>query len=67
MVMEHEGGHLPFEAEIDEDVFKSKNHVCVTVAVNNTLTPQTIPQGTVTYHEDTQRLYYFKAAYAKEL
>lgn len=40
----HSGGYLPFEAEISKHVkFGASN--LVTVAVNNTLTPWTIPQG----------------------
>lgn len=54
--MEHAGGHLPFEKEVTLDVFKAKeNNVCVTVAVNNTLTTNTIPQGKVVRYNDTER------------
>ena len=42
--MSHSGGYLPFEADVTSSlVFGNVN--LVTVAVNNTLTPVTIPQG----------------------
>lgn len=54
--MEHVGGHLPFERDVTLDVFKAKgNSVCVTVAVNNTLTPNTIPQGKVERYNNTEK------------
>jgi hypothetical protein len=37
-LVEHEMGHLPFEAEI-QDIVKYGSFNFVTVAVNNTLTP----------------------------
>lgn len=46
--MTHEGGHLPFEKDVEMHlVFGQKNSI--TIAVNNTLTPYTIPPGTVEY------------------
>ena len=68
-VTAHSGGHLPFEADVT-DVLKyseKKGHlrsfiVCsnfalrnlVTVAVNNTLTRFTVPQGYVRWGEEAQ-------------
>ncbi|XP_034941701.1 beta-glucuronidase [Chelonus insularis] len=44
MVMNHEMGHLPFEAEISQYlIFGSKNRI--TVAVDNTLLQTSVPQG----------------------
>lgn len=46
--MTHEGGHLPFEKEVETLlVFGQKNSI--TIAVNNTLTPYTLPPGTIEY------------------
>lgn len=46
LATEHEIGHLPFEAEISEYiVFGGKNRI--TVAVDNTLLPNSIPQGKI--------------------
>ena len=47
-VMTHEGGHLPFQAEVGDLLLKDKPNR-VTVAVNNTLTPNTLPCGLVEY------------------
>ncbi|CAB4054672.1 uidA [Lepeophtheirus salmonis] len=47
-IYKHKGGHLPFEADIT-NVVKVEN--IVTVAVNNTLTPITLPQGTWNRYE----------------
>ncbi|KAJ8304456.1 hypothetical protein KUTeg_018039 [Tegillarca granosa] len=53
-VMEHDGGHLPFEAEVNNVIhFGGEN--LVTVAVNNTLTPHTLPPGTIKYETNTNR------------
>jgi len=55
-VVEHAGGHLPFEKEVTLNVFKAKEGlVCVTLAVNNTLTPHTIPQGQLVSYNNTDR------------
>lgn len=46
--MEHNGGHLPFEAMInDQMTFSGPNRV--TVAVNNTLTKHTLPPGSISF------------------
>lgn len=42
--VQHSGGYLPFEAMISKHLKFGHSNV-VTVAVNNTLTPWTIPQG----------------------
>ncbi|ELU02997.1 hypothetical protein CAPTEDRAFT_85998, partial [Capitella teleta] len=49
---EHEGGHLPFEAVVNDFVNTNVQNR-VTVAVNNTLTPHTIPPGRVTIHRNS--------------
>ena len=43
-VMEHSGGHLPFEGDITSLVHSDKP-ITITVAANNTLSPTTIPPG----------------------
>lgn len=54
--MEHEGGHLPFEADVSDVLRKDPAVSCrVTVAVNNTLTLQTLPPGTIQYMNDPER------------
>ncbi|XP_044312045.1 beta-glucuronidase [Varanus komodoensis] len=51
--MEHEGGHLPFEAEIGRLLRGAPGQPCrITIAVNNTLTPSTLPPGTIQYLTD---------------
>lgn len=47
--MEHRGGHLPFEAELTEQHISFDKPNLITVAVNNTLTPATVPQGFVNF------------------
>ncbi len=45
-ICSHSGGHLPFECDATDFVaFGLSNRL--TVAVNNTLTPDTVPQGKV--------------------
>uniref|UniRef100_A0AAR2L7P5 Beta-glucuronidase n=1 Tax=Pygocentrus nattereri TaxID=42514 RepID=A0AAR2L7P5_PYGNA len=47
-VVEHEGGHLPFEADIDGVIRKDVGMPCrITIAVNNTLDLHTLPPGTI--------------------
>lgn len=56
--MSHEGGHLPFEAAINSFVnFSGPNRL--TVAVNNTLTPHTLPPGTTSAQSDKHGFVYF--------
>ncbi|XP_053411022.1 beta-glucuronidase isoform X1 [Nycticebus coucang] len=55
-VTEHEGGHLPFEADISKLVQSGPLSSCrITIAINNTLTPHTLPPGTIQYHNDTSK------------
>lgn len=49
-VMQHSGGHLPFEVELTKYDVHGPNRV--TVAINNTLTPTTLPPGTIEYKND---------------
>ncbi|CAG2101465.1 unnamed protein product [Medioppia subpectinata] len=52
-VVRHIGGHLPFAADVTKHLnFGANNRI--TVALNNILTPSTVPQGTITYKNDTQ-------------
>ena len=52
--MQHEGGHLPFEAEVNKYLsLQSENRI--TVAVNNTLSPTTLPCGYIEYKNNTNR------------
>ncbi|KAM4620565.1 beta-glucuronidase isoform 1-T1 [Polymixia lowei] len=55
-VMEHNGGHLPFEAEIGDFIRESPAAPCrITIAVNNTLTLETLPPGTIQHMDDTSK------------
>ncbi|XP_072608852.1 beta-glucuronidase [Vulpes vulpes] len=55
-VAEHEGGHLPFEADISKLVQSGPLSSCrITLAINNTLTPHTLPPGTIVYKTDTSK------------
>ncbi|XP_061658737.1 beta-glucuronidase isoform X1 [Syngnathoides biaculeatus] len=52
-VTEHNGGHLPFEAEIGSVIREGPTSTCrITIAVNNTLTLETLPPGTIQYLND---------------
>ncbi|XP_058483956.1 beta-glucuronidase [Solea solea] len=52
-VTEHAGGHLPFEAEIGALLRKDPTSPCrITIAVNNTLTLETLPPGTIQRFDD---------------
>ncbi|CAG2058281.1 unnamed protein product [Timema podura] len=52
LVTEHYGGHLPFQGEVTNLLnYGASNRV--SVAVNNTLTTHTIPQGSVIHTNDT--------------
>ncbi|KAH3883054.1 beta-glucuronidase-like [Dreissena polymorpha] len=53
-VMTHEGGHLPFEADVTSQLTIGGTNR-VTVALNNTLTPTTLPPGTIQYQSDTNK------------
>ncbi|OXA50954.1 Beta-glucuronidase [Folsomia candida] len=52
-VTEHQGGHLPFQAELSL-ILNSNTANRITVAVNNTLTSSTVPQGFVRVKEGEQ-------------
>ena len=53
---EHSGGHLPFEFEVDlASMADVQGSSWITVAVNNTLTDSTLPQGKVLIRIDTNR------------
>ncbi|XP_068945663.1 beta-glucuronidase isoform X2 [Petaurus breviceps papuanus] len=55
-VAEHEGGHLPFEADISKLVQYSSGELSrITIAINNTLTPHTLPPGIIEHKTDTSR------------
>ncbi|XP_062844852.1 beta-glucuronidase isoform X2 [Trichomycterus rosablanca] len=52
-VMEHEGGHLPFEVDISSVIRKDLEMPCrITIAVNNTLNLHTLPPGSIQYMTD---------------
>ncbi|KAK3104786.1 hypothetical protein FSP39_010062 [Pinctada imbricata] len=54
-IMRHDGGHLPFEGEILGHQLSVDDLNRITVAVNNTLTPTTLPPGEIIYENDTNR------------
>lgn len=47
-LVDHEMGHLPFEAEV-QGIVKFGEVNFITIAVNNTLTPHTLPTGKIDY------------------
>lgn len=52
-VAEHEGGHLPFEADVGSVLREDPSVSCrITIAINNTLTLTTLPPGTITHMDD---------------
>ncbi|XP_061127690.1 beta-glucuronidase-like [Syngnathus typhle] len=52
-VTQHNGGHLPFEADIGSVIREDPKRPCrITIAVNNTLTLETLPPGTIQYFND---------------
>ncbi|XP_041658147.1 beta-glucuronidase [Cheilinus undulatus] len=52
-VTEHKGGHLPFEAEIGSLLRAEPSKSCrITIAVNNTLSLETLPPGTIQHFND---------------
>src|SRR2546426_321441 len=50
-VVNHTGGHLPFQADITDFLEFDKLNL-LTVAVDNILTEDTVPQGSVTYFKN---------------
>ncbi|KAB7493947.1 Beta-glucuronidase [Armadillidium nasatum] len=53
-VTRHEGGHLPIMADISDKLYPGEENF-LTICINNTLTPDTIPQGKITHHDDLSR------------
>jgi len=51
LVVEHEGGYLPFEADIT-DLVTAGEEFRLTIGVDNRLTPDTIPPGAVVTRKD---------------
>ncbi|XP_014679700.1 PREDICTED: beta-glucuronidase-like isoform X2 [Priapulus caudatus] len=49
----HDGGHLPFEADVGHLLSDGRRGNRVTVAINNTLSPFTLPTGSIEYKNDT--------------
>ncbi|XP_031559718.1 beta-glucuronidase-like, partial [Actinia tenebrosa] len=47
-LMQHNGGHLPFEADVTSFLHYDQSNR-ITAAINNTLTPTTLPPGTIEY------------------
>lgn len=64
-VMNHSGGHLPFEADVTQNLQNGRPNR-VTVALNNTLGPETIPQGKWKWFKDdpTYPSGYFEMQYS---
>ncbi|XP_041947659.1 beta-glucuronidase isoform X1 [Alosa sapidissima] len=55
-VTEHEGGHLPFEADIGSVARKTPGTPCrITIAVNNTLDLHTLPPGSIQHMNDPKK------------
>ncbi|KAM4701337.1 beta-glucuronidase isoform 1-T2 [Discoglossus pictus] len=56
LVTQHEGGHLPFEANISNILQSSVGSSCrITIAVNNTLNLNSLPPGSIQYMHDSAR------------
>lgn len=53
-IVEHSGGALPFLAELDSSNLNFKNVNRLTVAINNTLTADTLPQGTTVWQTSSR-------------
>ncbi|TRY57227.1 hypothetical protein DNTS_003300 [Danionella cerebrum] len=52
-MVDHAGGHLPFEAEVSGVLRQTAGSPCrITIAVNNTLTLETLPPGTIQHMND---------------
>jgi beta-glucuronidase len=54
LVAEHVGGYTPFEADVT-DLVGAGEEFLLTIAVNNELTNETIPPGSITVDEDGRR------------
>lgn len=57
-MVEHAGGFLPFQADISSALFYG-NVNRITVALNNTLSPSTLPQGNK-YDDETLNSTYYR-------
>ena len=57
-LMNHAGGHLPFEKAVNDLLEINKVNI-ITVAVNNTLSPITLPPGTLTFHTNDPRYKFY--------
>lgn len=55
--IEHAGGHLPFDGELETANLSAQQANRLTVAINNTLDQTTIPQGSI-YRPTADRLVY---------
>lgn len=53
-VVSHEGGHLPFDVEVTQNLNYGTSNL-ITVAANNTLTPKTLPPGTIEYMDNSRK------------
>ena len=51
-IVNHTGGQLPFEVDVTNNLISNKKNL-LTVAVNNVLSNETLPQGKITYMTDT--------------
>ncbi|KAI1293682.1 Beta-glucuronidase [Halotydeus destructor] len=60
-VVNHTGGHLPFSCDVTRLLSYNEPNL-LTVAVNNTLSDETVPQGQLVYQNDTTR---YPAGYKK--
>lgn len=54
LCVDHEGGHLPFVGDASRLLKYGESNLIV-VAVNNTLRPDTIPQGFITFPNNTYK------------
>jgi len=52
-IVNHTGGQLPFEVDVTNSLMINKLNL-LTVAVNNVLSQETLPQGKITYMNDTK-------------
>jgi len=49
----HKGGHLPFELDVGKNLRYGRASDRITVAVNNTLTPSSVPQGWLKWKQES--------------
>jgi beta-glucuronidase len=60
--MNHTGGYLPFKGDVTSLLNYEGDNLLV-LALNNTLTPSTIPQGTLTYPTDHSKYVFLSYFY----